>query len=73
VFVTIDKDVPIGKPLPILIPQYALLIKTGERVILVQAEETNGIRLLGVRKLNGKEAVVGEKDLELLGTQPPAK
>jgi len=71
VFVAAVKDIVIGKPLPITIPQYALLRNTKERVILVQAEEANGMKLFGVRGLDGKEAVVTDTDLELLGTQKP--
>ena len=73
VFVAAVKDVVIGKPLPISIPQYALLHDKLERVIVVQAEEANGMKLFGVRGLDGKEAVVTETDLELLGTQTPIK
>jgi hypothetical protein len=73
VFVAAVKDVVIGKPLPISIPQYALLHDNHERVILVQAEEANGIKMFGVRGLDGKEAVVTEIDLELLGTEMPTK
>lgn len=73
VFVAAIKDVVIGKPLPIPIPQYALMRDTHERVILVQAEAANGMKLFGVRGLDGKEAVVTEADLELLGTQMPTK
>ncbi len=71
VFVAAVKNVVVGKPLPIAIPQYALLRDTNERVILVQAEDANGIKLFGVRGLDGKEAVVKEADLELLGTWKP--
>ena len=73
VFVAAVKDVVIGKPLSITIPQYALLRDTKERVILVQAEEANGMKLFGVRGLDGKEAVVTDADLELLGTQKPSR
>ena len=48
-----------------------LLRDTWERVILVQAEDANEIKLFGVRGLDGKEAVVKDGDLELLGTQKP--
>jgi hypothetical protein len=68
-----DKDIVIGKPLSISIPQYALLNDTHQRVIVVQAEEANGMKLFGVRGLDGKEAVVTETDLELLGTRKPTK
>jgi len=73
VFVAAVKGVVIGKPLPISIPQYALLHNNHERVIVVQAEEANGIKMFGVRGLDGKEAVVTEIDLELLGTEMPTK
>jgi hypothetical protein len=73
VFVAAVNNVVIGKPLPIPIPQYAWEHDTHTRVILVQAEEANGIKLFGVRGLDGKEAVVTETDLELLGTLMPTK
>jgi hypothetical protein len=73
VFVAAVNGVVIGKALATLIPQYALLRNTRERVVVVQAEEANGIRMFGVRGLDGKEAVVTEADLELLGPQIPAK
>jgi hypothetical protein len=73
IFVAAVKDVVIGKPLPIPIPQYALLHDNHKRVILVQAEEANGIKMFGVRGLDGKEAVVKEIDMELLGTEMPTK
>jgi hypothetical protein len=72
IFVAAVKDVVIGKPLPIQIPQYALLRDTRERVIVVQAEEANGLRLVGIRHLDGKEAVVTEPELEFLGTRKPS-
>jgi hypothetical protein len=71
VFVAAVGDLVIGKPLPISIPQYALLHGKHERVIVVQAEEANGMKLFGVRGLDGKETVATETDLELLGTQIP--
>jgi hypothetical protein len=72
VFVASVKNVIIGKPLPIQIPQYALLRDTRKRVIVVQAEEANGFRLIGIRGLDGQEAVVTEAELELLGIQKPS-
>src|SRR5579864_1319065 len=71
VFVAAIKDTVIGKPLSIPIPQYARLIQAGTPVVIVQAEEANGIELFGGRGLDGQEAVVTEKDLELLGTKTP--
>ena len=71
VFVAAVNDAAVSKPLGIAIPQYALLRDTHQRVILVQAEEANGMKLYGVRRLNGKEVVVKDTDLDLLGTQRP--
>jgi hypothetical protein len=71
IFSAVVNGVVVGKPIAISIPQYALLRDTRQRVILVQAEVANGITLFGVRGLDGKEAVVRDTDLELLGTQRP--
>ena len=61
----------IGRPLSIQIPQYAVLKETKERVIVVQAEEANGLRILGVRTFNGKATAAMQHEVELLGTQRP--
>lgn len=58
VFVSMVNNVVVGKPLAISIPQYARLRETHEKVIVVQAEEASGIGILGIRGLDGKEAVV---------------
>jgi hypothetical protein len=71
VFVSKVGDVVVGKPLAISIPQYARLRETREKVIVVQAEEARGIGILGLRGLDGKEAVVTEPEVELLGTERP--
>jgi hypothetical protein len=71
VFVAIVNGVAVGKPLAIKIPQYALLRDAHQPVILVQAEEANGLRVYGVRGLNGQNSVVTESDVELLGTKRP--
>ncbi|HXX49699.1 MAG TPA: hypothetical protein VEI98_00210 [Xanthobacteraceae bacterium] len=66
--------IPFGKPLDVVIPQYAYLIKRGEPslpVIVVQAEEGKGIKIFGYRDLNGKAATARESELKLLGTHPP--
>jgi hypothetical protein len=66
--------VPFGKPLDIVIPQYAYLIKKGQQplpVIVVQAEEGKGMKIFGVRDMNGKTATARESELQLLGTHPP--
>ena len=73
VFVVDVKDTVIGTPLSIPIPQYARLIQTNERVFVVQAEEANGMKLFGLRGFDGQETMATERDLELLGTEPPEK
>ena len=64
---------PFGKPLDIVIPQYAYLIKNGAKrpVIVVQAEEGKGIRLYGVRDLDGKASTARATEVQLLGVHPP--
>ena len=71
VFSAVVNGVVVGKPLPIKIPQYAVLRDGRKAVILVQAEVANGIKVYGVRGLDGKQQVVTESDIELLGTQKP--
>ena len=71
IFSAVVNGVVVGKPLPIKIPQYAVLRDGRKAVILVQAEVANGIKVYGVRGLDGKQQVVTESDIELLGTQKP--
>jgi hypothetical protein len=66
--------VPFGKPLDVVIPQYAYLTKRGSEpiaVIVVQAELGKGLKIFGVRDFNGKTATARDSELQLLGTQPP--
>ena len=66
--------VPFGKPLDVTIPQYAYLRKKGHEpipVIVVQAELGKGVKIFGVRDLNGKGATAKESELQLLGMHPP--
>jgi hypothetical protein len=66
--------VPFGKPVDVTIPQYAYLTKSGQPripVIVVQAELGKGIKIFGVRDLDGKAATARESELQLLGTKPP--
>ncbi len=66
--------VPFGKPLDVVIPQYAYLTKRGHEpipVIVVQAELGKGLKIFGVRGLNGKTATARDSELQLLGTHPP--
>ena len=63
-----------GKPMDVTIPQYAYLIKAGEKpvpVIVVQAEIGKGIKLFGVRGLDGDKSTARDYELKLLGTKPP--
>jgi len=63
-----------GKPMDVVIPQYAYLTKRGEKpvpVIVVQAEVGGGIKLFGVRGLDGDKSTARDYELKLLGTKPP--
>jgi hypothetical protein len=72
VFVLMENDMVVGRPLAILIPQYARLRETNEKFIVVQAEKpTKGDAVLGIRGLDGKAMVVTLPELELLGTWRP--
>src|ERR1700728_412281 len=55
-----------GKPLDIVIPEYAYLIKKGAKpvpVIVVQAESGGGIKLFGVRTFSGDKSVARDYEL----------
>jgi len=74
IFVAKSNGIIIGKPIAIMIPQYAYLLEGNDKkrpVIVIQAEDANGIKLFGVRDLDGKEYVTKETDLNLLGSEPP--
>jgi hypothetical protein len=73
-FVLKAHGVYFGKPLDIVIPQYAYLLNRGDKpvpVIVVQAERERSIKLFGVRARNGEIFVVKEPELQLLGAKPP--
>ena len=58
----------------VTIPQYAYVTKAGENpvpVIVVQAEIGKGIKLFGVRGLDGDKSTARDFELKLLGTKPP--
>ena len=66
--------VPFGKPLDVIIPQYAYLTKRGHEpipVIVVQDELGKGLKIFGVRDLTGKTATGRDSELQLLGTHLP--
>jgi hypothetical protein len=66
--------VAFGKPLDVVIPQYAYLIRNGRQklpVIVVQAEDGKGIKIFGIRDFDGKTATAKQSELQLLGTHPP--
>jgi hypothetical protein len=63
-----------GKPLDIVVPQYAYLTKRGAKpvpVIVVQAEVGKGMKVYGVRAFDGDKSVVRDYELQLLGVKPP--
>jgi hypothetical protein len=74
IFVLKGYGVYFGKPMDIAIPQYAYLTKRGEKpvpVIVVQAETGGGIKLFGVRGLDGDKSTARDYELKLLGARPP--
>jgi hypothetical protein len=74
VFVLRAYGVAFGKPLDVVIPQYAYLIRSGQQklpVIVVQAEEGKGIKIFGIRDFDGKTATAKQSELQLLGARPP--
>ncbi len=74
VFVLKQYGTYFGKPVDVVIPQYAYLIGKGEKpvpVIVIQAEQERNLKLFGVRELDGKIGTVKETDLQLLGVNPP--
>jgi len=74
IFVAKSHESYIGVPLKIVIPQYAYHIGEGGkkiRVIIVQAEEANGIKLVGYRDFGGKEYAATAAEMQFLGTNPP--
>ena len=74
VFVLRAYGTAFGKPLDVVIPQYAYLIRNGQQklpVIVVQAEEGKGIKIFGIRDFNGTPATAKQSELQLLGTHPP--
>ena len=71
VFVAKVDGTVIGKPLEIVVPQYALLSVDGEEtpipVVIVQAEHAVGMDLIGYRRVDGSEGVATLPEFVLLG------
>lgn len=72
VFLLQSGDENIGKPLNIEIPQYAIHIdgETGEKsnVVVIQAEEANGQKVVGAINIDSNDHMVGLlNEFELLG------
>jgi hypothetical protein len=75
IFLAYLGGVPSGRPAPIAIPQYGYLLgEDGLRtpVVVVQAEIAPQATLIGVRDAQGKEYVVTEPEVILLGTSRPS-
>ncbi|HUA81229.1 MAG TPA: hypothetical protein VL997_12705 [Dyella sp.] len=69
-------DTSTGIPLDIKVPQYAWHVdqKTGEKVpvIVIQAEEGSGIKVVGYKKLGSSSLVVALlREMILLGSKKP--
>ena len=76
VFVLTNSGKPIGKPINIVLPQYAFHRdeETGKKTpcVVIQAEQANGQKLIGAYLLPEKALFAGLYDeFELLGTKPP--
>lgn len=73
VFVAAKGDVVIGKPIAMEIPQYAWH-KEGKKktpVVIIQAEEANGQKIVGALQSNGQFLAGTLAEFELLGRNPP--
>ena len=73
VFVAAQGDIVIGKPIEMQIPQYAWH-KDGNRktpVVIIQAEEANGQKIVGARQSNGQYLAATLSEFELLGSNVP--
>ena len=72
-FVAAINGVSIGVPIKITIPQYAYYNENGKKlpVVVIQAEEAEGQKLVGARQSNGQDVVGLITDFELLGNVKP--
>lgn len=77
VFVMKGDAGPVGQPMKIAVPQYALYIDAEARTrtagIVIQAEEYRELKLIGFRSIAGKLLGGTLKEFRLLGTLRPAK
>jgi hypothetical protein len=73
VFQLRDGEISIGDPIDIPIPQYALLNDEGSLVpvIIIQAEQAKGQRLIGAIGASGQFIAGLFTDFQLLGKQRP--
>jgi len=77
VFVLQDAGKPIGEPIGIPVPQYAIHRdkETGTQTpcVIIQAEQARGQRLIGASMLPHRSIMAGFlQEFELLGTTPPS-
>lgn len=72
VFAAVVKGQSVGKPIKMTIPQYAFHIdgKTKKPVIIIQAEDAQGIKMVGAIDLAGESLAATLKEFELIGTNP---
>ncbi len=77
VFMLQADDQPIGKPLSIDVPQYAVHTdgQSGEKsnVVIIQAEEANGQQILGALVISSNKLIAGlYEEFILLGNSKPS-
>ena len=72
VFAAVEKGKSVGKPIRMTIPQYAFHIEDKKKtpVIVVQAEEAKGSKMIGAVDLDGTGLAALLEEFELLGTNP---
>jgi hypothetical protein len=73
VFVAAQGGIVIGKPIAMKIPQYAWH-KDGKKktpVVIIQAEEANGQKIVGALQSNGQFLAATLAEFELLGSNTP--
>ena len=78
VFMLQSEGIPIGSPMKIEIPQYAIHtnVETNEKtkVIIIQAEEAKGQQIVGALDFTTNEIMAGLfHEFTLLGTEKPNK